>query len=31
MKIVVIKKSGRPRPVICPWLIDVPTEGPDKK
>lgn len=30
MKIVVLKKSQRSRPGMCPWLIDTPTES-DKK
>jgi hypothetical protein len=31
MKIVLIKKSQSARPTTCPWLIDFPTEGTDKK
>lgn len=31
MKITVIKKSQYTRPGICPWLIDLPNEGTEKK
>jgi hypothetical protein len=31
MKIVVVKQSQRGGTHICPWLIDLPTESPDKK
>jgi hypothetical protein len=30
MKIVVVKKSTRTKPTMCPWLIDVPTESGTK-
>ena len=31
MKVVVLKKSQRSRPGVCPWLIDAPTETTQKK
>jgi hypothetical protein len=31
MKIVVVKQSQRGGTHMCPWLIDMPTESPDKK
>jgi hypothetical protein len=28
MKVVVVRTSQRSRPLMCPWLIDFPTEPP---
>jgi hypothetical protein len=31
MKVVVVRKTQHSRPIMCPWLIDFPTEPPQGK